>query len=129
MTMSEVRRQPTSAVRVKRRAAAGWVAVCDVGRVTPDRGVAALVGGRAIAIFRLADDSLVAIDNIDPISGASVLSRGIVGEAEGTPTVASPMYKQRFDLRTGRCLDSPTTRVAVHEGRITDGVIEVRISP
>jgi nitrite reductase (NADH) small subunit len=115
---------------VKRRSAtAVWVPVCPVGRLTPDRGVAALVGDRAIAIFRLADGSLYAIDNVDPISGANILSRGVVGDADGTPTVASPMYKQRFDLRTGRCLDSTSTSVAVHEIRLSDGVIEVRATP
>lgn len=129
MTMSEVRRTRLSASRAGRRRGANWVAVCAADLLTPDRGVAALVGSRAVAIFRLADGSLHAIDNIDPISGASVLSRGIVGDADGSPTVASPMYKERFDLRTGSCLDSPTVSVAVHEARITEGVIEVRVQP
>ena len=127
MTMSEVRRPRSRAIRVKPRRVAEWVAVCAAERLTPDRGVAALVGSRAVAIFRLADGSLHAIDNIDPISGAGVLSRGLVGDAGGTPTVASPMYKQRFDLRTGCCLDSPAAAVAVHEVRIADGVVEVRV--
>jgi nitrite reductase (NADH) small subunit len=41
-----------------------------------------------------------------------VLSRGIVGCRGGVPTVASPMFKQVFDLRTGRCLDDPDRAVA-----------------
>jgi nitrite reductase (NADH) small subunit len=103
-----------------------FVAVCTAERLTPDRGVAALVEGRAVAVFRLGTGELAAVDNVDPISGASVLSRGIVGDAEGTPTVASPLYKQRFDLRTGRCLDADGVEVAVHEVREIDGVIAVR---
>ena len=47
-----------------------------------------------------------AVSNFDPYSGAHVMSRGIVGTREGIPTVASPMYKQVFDLRTGICLDT-----------------------
>ena len=128
MTISEVRRIRSTAVRVKQRSATtGWVAVCPEVRLTADRGVAALIDARAVAIFRLAEGSIYAIDNIDPISGASVLSRGILGEVDGAPTVASPMYKERFDLRTGVCLDSPTASVAVHEVRVSDGVVEVRI--
>ena len=46
------------------------------------------------------------MQNLDPYSGASVLSRGIVGSRQDAPTVASPMYKQVFDLRTGACLDA-----------------------
>ncbi len=74
---------------------------------------------------------LHAVDNVDPFSGASVLSRGIVGDAGGVPTVASPVYKQRFDLRTGRCLDDPSTaRAHVYDGRGSPtAVVEVGASP
>jgi nitrite reductase (NADH) small subunit len=106
-----------------------WMAVCDAARLIPDRGVAALVGGRAVAVFLIATGELHAIDNVDPCSGASVLSRGIVGDAVGVPTVASPMYKQRFDLRSGRCLDDDTKAVAVYDIRMVDGTIQVNVEP
>jgi nitrite reductase (NADH) small subunit len=102
----------------------GWSEVCGVDRLTPDRGVAALVDGRQIAVFLLTDGTVHAVDNIDPCSGAAVLSRGIVGDAGGITTVASPLYKQRFELATGRCLDADAI-VAVHDVRVRDGVIEV----
>ena len=47
-----------------------------------------------------------AVSNLDPYSRAHVISRGIVGTRQDIPTVASPMYKQVFDLRTGACLDT-----------------------
>ncbi len=102
--------------------------VCALGSLTPDRGVAALIDGRAVAVFRLADGTLHAVDNIDPFSGASVLSRGLIGDVDGTPTVASPLYKQRFDLRTGSCLDDPDVAVAVHDVRVVSGTVELRLS-
>jgi nitrite reductase (NADH) small subunit len=105
----------------------GFHPVCALDRITPDRGVAALVEGRAVAVFRLSDGELSAIDNIDPGSGASVLSRGIVGDVGGIPTVASPIYKQRFDLRSGRCLDDESKAVAVHEVRCEAGIVHVRL--
>src|SRR3954465_7555620 len=106
---------------------ATWTPVCRVDVLTPDRGVAALVDGRQIAVFRLSgvDDEVVAIGNIDPFSGAGVLSRGIVGSRGDVVTVASPVYKQRFDLRTGQCIDDPDVAVAVHPARIVEGWIEV----
>jgi nitrite reductase (NADH) small subunit len=128
MTLSEIRESTRVVVR-RRSTETGWVAICPVDRLTPNRGVAALVAGRAVALFKLADGSLHAIDNVDPISGAGVLSRGIVGDAEGTPTVASPMYKQRFDLRSGRCLDQDRTAVSTHEVRERNGTVQVRLSP
>ena len=113
---------PTSVRNAPRH---GWEVVGPLEGLTPDRGVAAVVGGRAVAVFRLSTGELHAVDNLDPCSGASVLSRGLVGDAEGAPTVASPLYKQRFDLRTGRCLDADVA-VAVHDVLVLDGVIHVR---
>jgi len=101
------------------------VPVCVARRLTPDRGVAALVDGTPVAVFRLSTGELHAVDNIDPISGASVLSRGIVGDVDGRPTVASPLYKQRFDLLTGQCLDADAS-IRVHDVMEIDGMVHVR---
>jgi nitrite reductase (NADH) small subunit len=104
-----------------------WTTVCESTRLTTDRGVAALIEGRAVAVFALWTGEIVAIDNIDPCSGASVLSRGVVGEVDGVPTVASPMYKDRFDLRTGRCIDRDNVSVSVHETCVVDGSVLVKL--
>lgn len=80
------------------------VAVCDLDRLTPDLGVAALVGDVQVAIFRLADGTVHAVQNLCPFSGASVMSRGITGSRGDVPTIASPVYKQVFSLLTGECL-------------------------
>lgn len=86
--------------------APGWVCVCTISELEVERGRAALLGDTQIALFLLHDAQVVAVSNLDPYSGAHVISRGIVGDRQGIPTVASPMYKQVFDLRTGRCLDA-----------------------
>ena len=113
---------------VESSATAIGIPVCPADRLTPDRGVAALIDGQAVGIFLLSSGSLHAIGNVDPCSGASVLSRGIVGDADGIPTVASPLYKQRFDLRTGACLDDPARAVPLHRVCIAGGVVHVRLS-
>ncbi|MFN8077092.1 MAG: nitrite reductase small subunit NirD [Kineosporiaceae bacterium] len=102
-----------------------WTSICRFDELLPERGVAALVEGTQIAIFRLHDDSLHAVDHHDPLSGANVIARGLVGTRGDVPVVVSPMYKQAFDLRTGRCLDEDAA-LAVHEVRVVDGVVEVR---
>jgi nitrite reductase (NADH) small subunit len=98
----------------------GWVQVCSLDRLTPYRGVAALVDGRQVALFRLSGTEVRAIDNRDPFSCAHVMSRGVVGDAKGVPKVASPVYKQSFDLRTGRCLDDPGVEVPTYDVRVDD---------
>ena len=102
-----------------------WTSVCKLTDLDPERGAVALVHGRQVALFRTHDDEVYAIGNRDPFSGAHVLARGIVGSREGMPTVASPMYKQVFDLRTGQCFDDEKVRVPSFPVRVTDGVIEV----
>ncbi|WP_062388296.1 nitrite reductase (NAD(P)H) small subunit [Demequina iriomotensis] len=78
--------------------------VCALGDLTPELGVAALVEGVQVAIFLLADGSLHCVQNLDPFSGASVMSRGITGSRGDVPTIASPIYKQVFSLLDGACL-------------------------
>ncbi len=102
-----------------------WIAVCAYRRLEPERGAAALVGGTPVALFRLHDGSLCAIGNVDPFTRASVLSRGIVGSRGDAPTVASPLHKQVYDLRTGICLDAPEVRVPTYPVRLRNGLVEV----
>jgi nitrite reductase (NADH) small subunit len=103
-----------------------WTDVCAADLLTPNRGVAALLGDQQVAIFRIAPgDELLAIDNVDPFSGAAVLSRGIVGSVGDMVTVASPVFKQRFDLRTGACVDDPEVQLATFTARINAGRVEV----
>lgn len=102
-----------------------WTAVCALDAVPLEGGVAALVDGRAVAVFRTHAGSVFALSNIDPFSGASVLSRGIVGSRGEVPVVSSPMYKQAFDLRTGACLDDASVRVPAYDVSVVDGVVHV----
>lgn len=102
--------------------------VCAVADVPRGSGVAALVAGRQVALLRTDDGDLHALDNRDPFTGANVLARGIVGTNNGRPTVASPLRKQRFDLRTGACLDDAEVTVAVHVVHVVDGRVHVEVT-
>jgi len=102
-----------------------WTAVCSLADILPGTGVCALVEDHHIAIFRLAGDQLYAIDNIDPRSGASVLSRGLVGNLGEQLVVASPLYKNHFDLRTGACLETPEHSVRSYPVRLNGDSVMV----
>ena len=95
-----------------------WIAVCRLDDIVPSTGVCALVGDRQIAVFRLDDDSVHAIDNHDPFSRTNVLSRGIVGDLKGELVVASPVYKQHFNLLTGRCIEDDSVSVPVYRAAL-----------
>ncbi len=105
-----------------------WVEVCAVDDILPNTGVCAQVDGRHVAIFRVGTDRLHAIDNIDPKSGASVLSRGLIGSVGERVVVASPLYKNHFDLSTGACLEMPEHSVRAHAVRIEGGRVHVALA-
>jgi nitrite reductase (NADH) small subunit len=103
--------------------------VCPLARIDRESGVAALVDGEVVAVFRTYDDQVFALSNYDPFGRAGVLARGIVGtrrvDGEDVPFVASPLHKQAFDLRTGQCLDDPAVSVASYEVVVSDGLVHV----
>jgi len=101
------------------------VRVCPLEDIVPNSGVAALVDGEQVAVFRLDDDSVHAVGNRDPFSKANVLSRGIVGDLKGELVVASPVYKQHFSLLTGRCIEDAAARIPVYATRVEEGWVVV----
>ena len=105
-----------------------WTRACDYDRLLPGRGVGVLLpDGVQVALFRLDDGSLWAVGNVDPFSGAAVMSRGIVGDRAGRACVQSPIKKQAFALDDGVCLDDPNRALPIYETRITsDGFVEIR---
>jgi len=102
-----------------------WLDACAVDEIAPASGVCALVGARQIAVVR-AGDAIYAIDNFDPFAKAYMLSRGPVGQRGGVPTIASPVYQQqRFDLRSGQCLDDPSLCLRVWQVRVRDRRVQI----
>lgn len=101
-----------------------WTTVCALTDLLPGRGAAALLpDGRQVALFRT--EEVYGLSNVDPFSGAAVLSRGVVGDLGGVPVVASPMHKQHFVLRTGACVEDPSVTVEVFPIRVLDGEVQV----
>ena len=109
----------------------GWTTVCREQDLMTDRGVCALVAGTPVAVFRCSfGDGHYAVDDLDPYSGASVMSRGLVGmTAAGVAFVASPLRKQRFDLRTGVSLDDPDVSIGSWPVQVVDGLVVVADQP
>lgn len=111
-----------------------WQTICDRSDLVPYSGVAAWVetaeGPAQVAIFYIPcgpntprpsgpntpalpghTTELYAIDHHDPIAGANVIARGIVGDLKGEPVVASPIYKQHFRLEDGQCLEDEAVQL------------------
>ncbi len=103
-----------------------WQTVCNTDDIGNFLGVRALVENQQIAIFRV-NEKFYAIDAIDPFTNAAVLARGIVGDIKGQIVVASPIYKQHFNLVTGQCLEDENVSVATYIARVQDGQVQLAI--
>ena len=74
------------------------------------------------------DKAVYAINNYDPFGNANVLSRGMIGDINGQPVVASPLYKQHFNLQTGVCLEDETVTIPAYAVRIENGSVQVSMT-
>ena len=105
-----------------------WIDVCGADDLQPNSGVCALVKGQQVAIFFMPKEQAVfAIGNYDPIGQANVLSRGVIGDINGQVVVASPLFKQHFNLQTGVCLEDAAVSVPVYPIRIENGRVAIGI--
>lgn len=107
----------------------GWMTICSLDAIAPNTGVNALLGTEQVAIFRIGTtDEVYATGNFDPFSKAFVMSRGIIGDRQGVLKVASPIYKQNFNLKTGECLDDAAVTLPVYPARVVNGQVQVGIN-
>ncbi|NQX13328.1 nitrite reductase small subunit NirD [Microbacteriaceae bacterium VKM Ac-2855] len=106
-----------------------WHPVCSSDELETLWGEAALIDGAQIALFLLPEGHVRVVSNIDPATGAAVMSRGIVGsrrvEGVDRPTIASPLHKDVFDLETGACYTKSSLLLPTWASRERDGMIEV----
>ena len=104
-----------------------WERTCEVADLEPGWGEVALIGTHQIALIRLSDEEVYAVDHHDPHTGAPVMARGIVGSRGDRPTIASPLHKEVYDLETGECFSTPGLMLAAFSSRIVDGFVEVEL--
>jgi nitrite reductase (NADH) small subunit len=106
-----------------------WVTVCKKSDLLAGRGVAALIDNHQYAVFLTEQEDLFAIDNRDPFCDANVMARGLIGDRNGEPKVASPMLKQTFSLQTGICFEDPSIVIPTHQIRMTpSNTIEIQVT-
>lgn len=96
--------------------------ICALTDLTENAGMAALVDDIQIALFYVKrTEQVFALSNYDPFSEANVLSRGIIGSIAEDLVVASPIYKQHFNLKTGQCVEDDTVSIATYPVQIING--------
>ncbi len=104
-----------------------WKTICKKEDLTPNTGLCALLNGEQVAVFYSGkEESLYAVSNYDPFGKANVLSRGLMGSVGEELFVASPLYKQKFSLKTGQCLDDDSVQLKTYAVRLENGEIQLQ---
>lgn len=103
---------------------ANWKTVCQREDLVVDGGVIALINQQAVALI-FSKQQVYALAHRDPFSGALVLGHGLLSEQGGVLAVASPLYKQHFELSSGRCLEDDNVSVATWPARIEGADVQV----
>jgi len=105
-----------------------WIDVCCIDDLQIDSGICVLVAGQQIAVFyRSLRGTVYATNNFDPFSGVNVLSRGLTGDVDGQPFVASPLYKHRFNLETGVCFEDSSVSIQTYPIRLEGDCVQINI--
>ncbi|MFJ4397165.1 nitrite reductase small subunit NirD [Pseudomonas sp. NPDC089396] len=109
---------------------ANWQAVCQANDLVADSGVVVWLKGAQVALFYLPglEQSLYAVDNRDPRSGANIIGRGLVGSVQGELVVAAPLYKQHFSLQSGKCLEDAGQQLRVWPVRMNGEAVELAVA-
>ena len=108
-----------------------WQSVCNEHDLVNNSGVVVWHDGVQVALFYLPSvegQTLYAIDNHDPKSGANEIGRGLVGSTKGGLVVAAPLYKQHSRLEDGCCLEDPQQQLRVWPVRLNEGVVEIGVA-
>jgi nitrite reductase (NADH) large subunit len=107
-----------------------WIHVGSANEFPQSGGRAIKHGELEVAVFRFdAPGQWYACENTCPHKREAVLSRGIVGDQQGTPKVACPLHKKTFSLETGECLTGEPYQVDVFPVRVEGDDVLVLLPP
>jgi len=68
------------------------------------------------------------VQNYNPQNQRMVLSRGIIGDQEGTPIIICPLHKYRYSLLNGECFTDEQFSLQVFEVKEEGGALWVQAS-
>ena len=111
-------------------AARAWIKVGAARDFAPDGGATIKYGGVQIAVYNFSSRSeWYASQQMCPHKKAFVLSRGILGDAGGTPKIACPLHKKTFSLESGASLSGEAYGLQVFPVKVENGEVYLHLPP
>ena len=106
-----------------------WLHVGKTSDFPVDGGGCVKHEGKQIAVFNFSRRSKwYACQNLCPHKLEMVLSRGMIGDAKGTPKVACPLHKKTFSLEDGSNLNGDEYKIAVYPVKIEEENVYIGFS-
>ncbi|MBU2713006.1 nitrite reductase small subunit NirD [Zooshikella sp. WH53] len=107
-----------------------WGYLCEFNDIPPNSGICVSYQNQQIALFNVNTIKKVyAVSNYDPIGKANVISRGIIGTINEQLVVASPLFKQHFNLKTGICIENPKVCLNIYAIRVYSNAVWIKKYP
>lgn len=107
-----------------------WVQVGRADDFPIDGGATIKYGQVQIAVFNFASrGEWYASQNMCPHRKAFVLSRGMIGDASGTPKVACPLHKKTFSLKSGASLQDEDYNIRTFPVKVEGGEVFLNLPP
>jgi nitrite reductase (NADH) large subunit len=105
-----------------------WVQVGKAWDFPVDGGATIKYGKTQIAVFNFASrGEWYATQNMCPHKREFVLSRGLVGDQNGTPKVACPVHKKTYSLETGKGLNDKDFSIQVFPVKVDGDDVFVQL--
>lgn len=100
-----------------------WIPIADTSECPGGASIERVAAGRMVALANV-DGTYHAIDGLCPHQGGPLGTGTLCGAV-----LTCPWHGWQFDVTTGRHGSSATVRQTVHEVRVDDGRIYVRLAP
>ena len=101
-----------------------WKKAIKIDAIPLQSGGAIKFGDKQIALFHFDHNIWYAVQNLCPLDGQMIISRGLIGETKGAAKIACPMHKHTYFLESGKAIDEDepatlqTYATKVEEGQV-----------
>lgn len=103
-----------------------WFKAAHVSVFPEEGGACVKYEDKQIAVFHFKRrNEWYACQNMCPHKMQMILSRGMIGSANGVPKVACPYHKRTFSLQSGECLNAEACSIEVYPVKIENGYVYI----
>jgi len=106
-----------------------WFKACKEQDIPENGGACIKYQNKQIAVYNFKrKDKWYACQNLCPHKMEMVLSRGMIGDADGIAKVACPMHKKTFSLETGENINGDLSPIATFPVKVENGFVYIGFS-